>query len=242
MDSEHSNHTRTQQATVKRFSEQDMYFFAIPALAVLILGPVSMATRQRDPTASRLGPLLTKTVQDLRSAEELVHQVILPQLRQRLASLELPQSNGRCVLDYPYTPETNGGRLADDIETLAKLFPRLKSATAFESNRSGFTRVLLLTAVSKLQRVVSDYQAIRLAEEHSTAVEKTASAFILVRNLPQGTKDQPATAPPPQAPPTPCSPLVTSALQQYETLLQVYIALVYATRDAVAVNNYYNSQ
>lgn len=224
-----------------------MFSFAIPALAVLILGPVTMATQQGDPSASRLGSMLTRTVQDLKSVEELVHQIILPQLRHRLASVELPAVNSGCVVDYPYAPGDNGGRLTDDVETLAKLLPRLQSAAAFESNnRGGITATLLSTAVRKLKRVVSDYQAVKLAAksvaEQSTGAGTSISAFIFGRFLSQGEKDPAASAPPPVAPPTPCYSPVTSVVQQYETILQMYVALVYATRDAAAVNNYYNSQ
>ena len=224
-----------------------MNSFVIPALVVLILGPVTMATQQGDPGASRLGSMLTRTVQDLRSVEVLVYQIILPQLRHRLASVELPEGTSGCVADYPYAPGDNGGRLTDDVETLAKLLPRLQSAAAFESNnRGGITATLLSTAVRKLKRVVSDYQAVKLATksaaEQSTRAGTSISAFIFGKFLSQGEKDPAASAPPSVAPPTPCSSLVTSVVQQYETILQMYVALVYATRDAAAVNNYYNSQ
>lgn len=223
-----------------------MYFFVASALAVLVLGPVAIATQQGDTNAGQLGSLLTSTVQDLRSVEELVLQAILPQLRHRLVSSGLPQGSHSCAEDYPYAPETNGGRLTDDVDTLAKLLPRLRSAAAFEStNRGGLTRVLLSTAVTKVERVITNYHTVILAvraEERSSAAKKSAYTVIFGRTLPNGQNDPVPSTLHPLAPPTPCSSLVTSALQQYETLLQVYIALVYATRDAVAVNNYYNSQ
>lgn len=249
MASGHCNPTRTQRVLVDLFPNQDMYFFATSALAILILilGPVTIATQQGDTNARQLRSLLIGTVQDLRSVEELVHQVILPQLRRQLVSSGLPQGSRSCAVDYPYAPEKNGGRLTDDVETLAKLLPRLRRAAAFEStNRGGLTRVLMSTAVSKLERVVTKYHAVMLAvnaeEQRSSAAKRSTYSLIFGRILPHGQKNPVPSTPSPLAPPTPCSPLVTSALQQYETLLQVYIALVYATRDAVAVNNYYNSQ
>ena len=247
MDSGHCNHPRTQRVKVDLFPNQDMYFFATSALAILILGPVTIATQQGDTNARQLGSLLTGTVQDLRSVEELVHQVILPQLRHQLVSSGLPHGSRSCAVDYPYAPETNGSRLTDDVKTLSKLLPRLRSAATFEStNRGGLTRVLLSTAVSKLERVVTNYHTVMLAvkaeEERSSAARRSPHASIFGRILPHGQKNPVPSTPLPLAPPTPCSPVVTSALQQYETLLQVYIALVYATRDAIAVNNYYNSQ
>ena len=240
---------RTQEPLSKLnlLQRQEMYFCLIPALAVLILGTLTTATQQGDSTVSRLGPALSKTVQELRSVEELVHEIILPQLRHRLASADL--QGGKSCVDYPYRPgRNNGDRLTDDVNTLAKLLPKLMNAATFESNnKSGIMSMLLTTAVRKLKGVVSDYQQIKLAiqatEGLSTAEGKGASAVTIGRILAssqlQQVQDQ---TPFPQAPPTRCPPLVTSALQQYETMLQVYIALVYATRDAIAVNNYYNGQ